>query len=180
MNASTTSLQSQHVLRTPLSIIRNESRLQINRSTIILADQLATNGMIHTIDTVSLPLLDLRMTLKSLNLTTVMKPVEPSSDALAHVSRMSMETRMLRFTKPDLMDTLKDARVTMIHQLIQNTGISWRFKELRSQTFLAPTDAAFNKLSANIKRNLMAPRHQSILRHIIYHHMLSGYQPVAT
>ena len=126
----------------------------VNASNLVKTDILATNGVIHVIDTVLLPA---NLQLAPPTTTTVVAPPKDIVDTA--VAAGTFKTLATALGAAGLVDTLKGAGPF---------------------TVFAPTDAAFAKLPAGTLESLLKPENKATLAAILTYHVVSGKVPATT
>ncbi len=143
-----TTVQGQDV-----SITVSGSSVKVNDANVTATDVLASNGVIHVIDTVLLPPAA-GTGAGGTGGTVALKDIVDTA-----VAAGSFNTLAAALTAADLVTTLK------------GTG---------PFTVFAPTDAAFAKLPAGTVDNLLKPENKAMLQKVLTYHVVSGKVLAAT
>jgi transforming growth factor-beta-induced protein len=132
-------------------------KVKVNDSNVTAVDVMATNGVIHVIDTVLLPK-DLKLAAAPAQATTP-APAATKDIVDTAVGAGSFKTLAAALGAAGLVDTLKGAGPF---------------------TVFAPTDEAFAKLPAGTVESLLKPENRSQLQAILTYHVVAGRVPAST
>jgi uncharacterized surface protein with fasciclin (FAS1) repeats len=128
----------------PINVSLNGDAAFVNESKIILTDVLASNGVIHAIDTVLLP------------------PAAPAEEAPAEEAPMM-----------DIIDTaVGNGNFTVLATALTEAGLIDTLKSAGPFTVFAPTDAAFAKIPSEQLSAILADK--ALLTKILTYHVVAG------
>jgi transforming growth factor-beta-induced protein len=136
------------------------SKVKVNDANVVKTDVLATNGVIHVIDSVLIPK-DLKLAAAPAPTTVAATTVPAATKDIVDtaVAAGSFKTLAAALGAAGLVDTLKGAGPF---------------------TVFAPTDAAFAKLPAGTVETLLKPENKATLTGILTYHVVSGKVPAST
>jgi transforming growth factor-beta-induced protein len=134
-------------------------KVKVNDANVLKTDVLASNGVIHVIDSVLIPK-DLKLAPAATTVPPTTAAAAPTKDIVATaVGAGQFNTLAAALTAAGLVDTLKGAGPF---------------------TVFAPTDAAFAKLPAGTLETLLKPENKATLTSILTYHVVSGKVPAST
>jgi transforming growth factor-beta-induced protein len=135
-------------------------KVKVNDSNVVKTDIIASNGVIHVIDSVLIPK-DLKLAAAPAATTVppTTKPAATKDIVDTAVANGSFKTLAAALGAAGLVDTLK------------GTG---------PFTVFAPTDAAFAKLPAGTVEGLLKPENKAALTAILTYHVVAGKVPAST
>jgi transforming growth factor-beta-induced protein len=140
-----------------VAIAVSGGKVKVNDANVVTTDVLATNGVIHVIDTVLIP--------KNLQLAPA-APAPTTAPAAA--------------TK-DIVDTAVAAgSFKTLAAALGAAGLVETLKGAGPFTVFAPTDAAFAKLPAGTVESLLKPENKGQLQAILTYHVVAGRVPAST
>ncbi|MHC4943995.1 MAG: fasciclin domain-containing protein [Planctomycetota bacterium] len=160
-----------------LDLTLKRSGLFVEKSQVVEADILASNGVLHVINAPMFP-----------NLADTRGDVGAISDDLAGIlnSSSNNSTRTVDLDKaagdqvagqaegtPDIVDALiADGNFNTLVGLVQIAGLEEALRLENPLTVLAPTDDAFDKIDGAVLRNLVENRENGVLRALLLYHVI--------
>jgi transforming growth factor-beta-induced protein len=132
-----------------IAVTVKDGKVMVNNANVVATDVMASNGVIHVIDTVIMPP---SMTAQTQPQVLPTAPAKPMNIVDTAVGAGNFTTLAAALQAAGLVNTLKGGR--------------W--------TVFAPTDEAFAKLPAGTVENLLKPENRNTLRDILLYHVTRG------
>jgi transforming growth factor-beta-induced protein len=138
-----------------VKITVKDGKVMVNDANVVATDVMASNGVIHVIDSVIMPP---SMTMQAAPQVLPTAPAKPVNIVETAVAAGNFKTLAAALEAAGLVNTLK--------------GGKW--------TVFAPTDEAFAKLPAGTVEELLKPENKNTLRDVLLYHVTRGALDAAT